>query len=160
MRTFLSLLLLGTAAFSTASYAQEKNIDVDDAYAYATSHSQTSGAIFMEIENTPVQDRLIAASTPVAGKAELHTSTVEGGVAQMRAVVAYDLPADGTIELKPSGNHIMLTGLKGPLVAGESFPLTLTFEKQGTKNVTVKIVPPGTDEDGDVEHDAHGHDHH
>ena len=37
----------------------------------------------------------------------------------------------------------MLTGLNGPLREGQSFPLTLTFEKAGTREVTVAIEKPG-----------------
>ena len=37
----------------------------------------------------------------------------------------------------------MLMGLKNPLKEGDSFPMTLTFEKAGTIQVTVKVEKPG-----------------
>ena len=36
-------------------------------------------------------------------------------------------------------NHIMLFGLKKPLVAGERFPLSLQFERAGTVQVEVQV---------------------
>jgi copper(I)-binding protein len=37
----------------------------------------------------------------------------------------------------------MLLGLDAPLREGQSIPLTLTFEKAGTRTVTVSIEKPG-----------------
>jgi hypothetical protein len=48
-----------------------------------------------------------------------------------------------SVTLKPGGLHVMLTGLKQPLSEGQSFPLTLTFEKAGAIETTVKIAKAG-----------------
>ena len=53
---------------------------------------------------------------------------------KMRQVDAVPLPAGQAVTLSPGGYHIMLVDLKAPLVAGQSFPLTLTFEKAGTRS--------------------------
>jgi copper(I)-binding protein len=50
------------------------------------------------------------------------------------------VPAQQTVELKPGGLHVMLMGLKHPLVEGETFPLTLEFEHAGTLEVEVTIA--------------------
>ena len=42
----------------------------------------------------------------------------------------------------------MLTGLKKPLVAGESFPLTFRFEHEPPVTVDVPIRPIGRDTPG------------
>ena len=47
------------------------------------------------------------------------------------------------VTLKPGGAHIMLMGLNQPLQAGQSFPLTLTFEKAGQREVSVAVEKPG-----------------
>jgi copper(I)-binding protein len=39
----------------------------------------------------------------------------------------------------------MFMGLKAPLKAGETFPLTLKFEKAGELTVQVKVQAPGAD---------------
>jgi copper(I)-binding protein len=57
----------------------------------------------------------------------------------MRQVDAVPLPAGQAVVLSPGGYHIMLMDLKAPLVAGQSFPLTLTFEKAGTVETNVMI---------------------
>jgi hypothetical protein len=45
--------------------------------------------------------------------------------------------------LKPGGMHVMLTGLSQPLKQGQSFPLTLTFAKGGTREITVAVEKVG-----------------
>jgi len=54
-------------------------------------------------------------------------------------VSAIDVKPRGQMMLKPGGLHVMLIGLKQPLKVGESFPLTLTFEKAGKLDVTVTV---------------------
>ena len=47
------------------------------------------------------------------------------------------------MSVKPGSYPVMLLGLKKPLVAGQSFPLTLTFAKAGNIPVTVAIQAMG-----------------
>jgi hypothetical protein len=50
------------------------------------------------------------------------------------------VPAGQTVALSPGGFHGMLMGLTAPLVEGEKFPITLTFEKAGALDVSVDIL--------------------
>lgn len=91
-----------------------------------------NSAIYMVIYNDgTASDRLVGASTDVARTVELHRTTVEGGMAQMRRIAGIDVPANGKVELKPGGLHVMLIGLKRDLKAGDTFPVTLTFQRSG-----------------------------
>jgi copper(I)-binding protein len=62
---------------------------------------------------------------------------------KMRPLPAVDIKAGGQAELKPGGMHIMLVGLAAPLKEGQTFPLTLTFEKAGKVEVTVTVEKAG-----------------
>ena len=136
------LLFLALLLASGVAAAQTGPVEVKNAWARATPGKAEIGAAYLTIETT-APDRLTGASTPVAGKAELHEMTMQGGVMKMRALAGIDLPAGHAVVLKPGGIHIMLTGLKQPLRAGESFPLTLDFEKAGRREVTVMIEKAG-----------------
>jgi copper(I)-binding protein len=61
----------------------------------------------------------------------------------MRPLAAMDIPAGQTATPGPGGMHIMLLGLTRPLREGESFPLTLSFEHAGPRQVTVAIEKSG-----------------
>jgi copper(I)-binding protein len=100
----------------------------------------------MTLRNTgAAADRLLAASTAVAGTVELHTVVKEGDVMRMRAVPAIDVPAGRAVTLQPGGLHVMLMNLRRPLAPGESIELSLVFEKAGRRTVTlpVRALNPG-----------------
>ena len=69
--------------------------------------------------------------------------TNDSGVMQMREVPAIDLPPGKPVTLKPGGLHIMMMGLKHPLQPGQSVPLTLHFEKSGTREVSAAVGKVG-----------------
>jgi len=127
---------------SSAALAQSGQLEVSNAWARATPGKAETGAAYLTIQS-PTADRLVSASTPVAKRAELHTMSMEGMVMKMRPLAALDIPAGQAVTLNPGGMHIMLLGLKQPLHEGQSFPLTLTFEKAGPREVTVAVGKPG-----------------
>ena len=135
-----SLLLAGAAIAQTGTSTNE--IEVKDAWARATPAKAENGAAYLTIVS-PASDRLTGVSTPIAKQAELHNMTMESGVMKMRPLAGIDLPAGQKVTLKPGGVHIMLIGLKQPLRPGQSFPLTVYFEKSGTSEVTVSVEKAG-----------------
>ena len=76
-------------------------------------------------------ERLVGASSPLAAKVELHVHINESGVMKMREVPGYDVPANGSFELKPGGAHLMFVDIKRPFREGEKVPVRLKFEKAG-----------------------------
>ena len=87
--------------------------------------------------------RLVTAATDHAAMAMVHQTETVDGVSRMRMAHAIAVPAEGTVQFAPGGTHIMLEGLKQPLVAGEGLVLELTFDQSGRMVVPVKIVAPG-----------------
>ncbi|MDX5463347.1 MAG: copper chaperone PCu(A)C [Alphaproteobacteria bacterium] len=98
------------------------------------------GVVFLTVKNTgDAPDRLVAASTPVAGTVEIHTHIKDGDVMRMVRIEAIDVPAGGMAMLQPGGDHLMLFDIPKPYVVGDSFPMTLTFEKAGDVMVEVQV---------------------
>jgi copper(I)-binding protein len=120
------LALASLATFSVEALAQ--GIEVKDGWIRASVPGQTATGAFMKITSKEGA-RLVAASTPVAGLAEVHEMKMEGGVMKMRAVEGgLELPAGKAVELKPGGYHVMLLDLKETLMKDSSVPLTLVFK--------------------------------
>jgi copper(I)-binding protein len=141
----MSIKVLAFAACITvanAALAQPTELEVDNAWAGATPGQVENGAAYVTI-TSPSADRLVSASTPAAKKAELHTMSMQGMVMKMRPVSGVDIPPGQAVTLKPGGEHIMLMGLNQPLREGQSFPLTLNFEKAGPRTVTVTVEKAG-----------------
>lgn len=142
LRTCIALATAFT--FNIPGHAQEtklKDLLIDNPYARATVASQRAGGAYVTIENKGKNaDKLIGASSPVAKSVEIHTMTMDGNVMRMREVGQIEIPASGRVEMKPGdGFHLMLMGLQQTLKAGDSFPMTLVFEKAGKTEVKVKV---------------------
>jgi periplasmic copper chaperone A len=100
-------------------------------------------AAYMQIRNgSGTADRLVRASSDVATTVEIHNVIMENDVAQMRPVEAIDVPANGSVELRPGGYHVMLLGLTRDLTPGETVRLTLTFERAGDVQVDAPVREP------------------
>lgn len=126
----------------TAPAAGPVTVTVTDAWARAGAPAARAGAAFLTVTNGGAEaDRLMAAKTPVAERAELHTHLLDNGVMKMREVDAIEVAPGSPVVLRPGGLHVMLLGLKQPLTVGTRFPVTLTFAKSG--EVTVEVTVQG-----------------
>ena len=62
--------------------------------------------------------------------------------------VGIDLPARQTVQLRHGQRyHLMLVNLKQPLIQGDSFVITLQFEKAGPLDVQVSVQTPKAGQD-------------
>lgn len=154
-----ALFLAGSLAASAAPAHEVKQGDltIDHPWARASAGPARNSAAFMTIHNAGKADRLVAAAGDVAERVELHTHLMEGNVMKMRQVEAIDVPAEGMAKLQPGGFHVMLIGLHEPLKEGDSFPLTLTFEKAG--KVTLEVAVEAITSMGGQNGQGHGMDH-
>lgn len=155
----LAVVALASAAATGGEVYTVGDLTIDHPWARASAGAASAGAAYMQIGTRgAAADRLVGATTPVAGKAQLHTHVVEGDVMRMRPVDAIAIEPGKPTELKPGGLHVMLIDLKAPLKEDASFPLTLTFANAGSLTVEVavlSIAAAGPDMAG---HDKGGHD--
>jgi copper(I)-binding protein len=114
---------------------------VQDAWARPTVQGQIVGGGYFRIDGGATNDRLLGVSADIAQSVELHTMRMDGDVMRMRQLNSVEVPARQTVEFKPGGMHVMLIGLKTPLKVGNSFPMTLRFEKAGAVSVNVRVLP-------------------
>ena len=127
----------------TVAATDASEISVEHVWARASAGKATTGATYLTVTDNGRPDSLVGASTPIAATAELHETINDNGVMKMRPVPALALQPGKPVTFMPGGFHIMLTGLKGPLKAGGSFPLTLTFEHSQPITVTANVEAVG-----------------
>lgn len=146
MKFLLAVLAVCLASVvpGRAQTTPRPTIEIAHAFARATATTAKTGAAYFTIVNTGTSDdRLVAASSPIAERSEPHNTIDDNGVMKMRPLADIEVRAGERVELKPGGMHLMLTGLKAPLRIGQSFPLTLNFEKAGTVSVMVAVEKAG-----------------
>jgi copper(I)-binding protein len=142
LHVFMTALLIAPSSFA---FAQGASIQVEQRWSRATPAGASTGAVYLTVTNKSRDaDRLLGASSDVADKSQIHEMKVVNGVMEMREVTGgLPIHAMTSVELKPGSYHVMLIGLKKPLKAGETIPLTLNFEKAGKVSITVPIQAMG-----------------
>lgn len=134
---------MGGMDMSKHAAATAGDIAIEDAHARAMLPGQPTGAGYMTIANQGKEaDRLISITSPAAGKVELHEMKMEGSLMKMRAIEGgLEIPAGGSVELKPGSYHLMFMNVEKPFAKGDSVPITLEFEKAGKIDVTLPVGP-------------------
>jgi copper(I)-binding protein len=135
-----SLVALALAATLVALPALAGELSVTNAWSRATPPGVTVGVAYFTLENdTGKPDRLLKISSPVAAKLQVHRTEVLDGIARMREVAVLHVDAGQVLEFAPNGMHVMLTGLKQPLVEGKTFEIEMLFELAGPRKVKVPV---------------------
>lgn len=130
----------------TISGAWTRAITVDE-HAGHSSGTATPGtqvtvttAVYFTIENGgDADDQLLSVTTRIADAAEMHESSNNNGVMQMRQAQVVELPAGETVVFEPGGLHVMLIGVHESLEPGDTVDLALTFAHAGAITVTVEV---------------------
>ncbi len=136
------LFLAGVQAL--AHEGSNKGVTVAHPWVRATPGGATITAAFMEIKTAAgISDKLVAASSPAAGRVEVHTHIKDGDIMKMRRVETLELRPGESRVMKPSGDHVMMFDLKAPLKEGDLVKLVLSFENAGSIEVEATVEPIG-----------------
>ncbi|QYF87674.1 copper chaperone PCu(A)C [Brevundimonas sp. PAMC22021] len=127
MKRLLLSALLGLAACGGPQ--TPATVTTADAWCRPTPNGARAGACYLTL-TASADDRLVGAATSRAGEIQIHEMTTDNGVMKMGEMTdGLPLSQGEAVALEPGGVHLMLIGLTGPLVAGETVPLTLRFDK-------------------------------
>lgn len=151
-RAICAIFLLSAAPLAA------QGMMVHDSYARSSTAESTSGAAFMMVMNhSGDDDRLIGASSDVADKIELHQHAEDAnGVMRMGEIEGgVTIASDEAHEFKRGGDHLMLFGLKQPLVQGDIIKVTLEFEKAGPVEIDVLVDQDRKPGHGTMDHSGH-----
>ncbi len=138
-KIILGAILCLSTALSFAHDYTVGDITIEHPWARATPPKAVNAGAFMLL-NSKGGDQLIAASSDIAAKTEVHEMQMVDGVMKMRQLAAgLALAPNQTVKLAPGTYHIMLLGIKQPFKEGDQFPMTLTFAKAGKITVSIKV---------------------
>lgn len=115
--------------------------------------SAPSAAYFILTGGTTA-DTLTSVSSPDAARAEMHESKMEGGMMTMAAIDAIPVPANGTVEFRQGGKHVMLFDITAAARTAGKVKLVLTFASGATLEAEAVAAPVGEAAGGDAD-DAH-----
>jgi copper(I)-binding protein len=121
--------------------SSDGSIAVLDAVSHPT-RGTPMGVVYLRIENHGDEaDRLVSVQSSAARRAQLHETVHDGETVKMERRSDLEIPSGGEVELAPGGLHIMLIGVREPLRSGQKLPLRLEFERAGSLQLWVPVVP-------------------
>ena len=134
---WLVLLTILIPALSAA--APPPALSAQDAWVRATPGVEVAAA-YLTLHNGGTQPVVVnGVTSPAAGAAMIHESSLVNGQSTMRAHEPLRLGAGETVHFAPGGLHIMLHSLKHPLAPGDEVPLVLRLEGGGSLTVTARV---------------------
>lgn len=141
-RRFLLLLVLPLVAFAAlagpaaylARHKSAPSISVDDV---AASEGTDVASLYLTLQNSGGDDRLVGITTPSASAAKIHHTDTSG---RMTVSSELDVPSASRLRFRPGGDHIMLEGLPAPLTPGSQVTVRLQFETAPPIDVTAEVV--------------------
>lgn len=137
-RPALAALVLCAGALAACGGGDEPAVVIDNARARFTTTDV--GAVYFDVRVTGAGDALVAAAAEIAADAQLHEIATVDGSAMMREVAGgIAIAPGGSVSLRPGGYHVMLLGVAEPPAPGETFALTLEFERAGRVTVDVAV---------------------
>lgn len=116
-------------------------------------------AIFGTLHNNTDKEITVVGFTTSLGEASYQIHEVVDGVMRQKDG-GFDIPAGGTHELAPGGDHFMVMDYAPAIEAGDTIDLTLLLEGGATatvSDVAVRTMLPGDESYGDIaDHSDHG----
>ena len=158
-----------STSVSAESRSNTSTLTLPDGWAKAGETGGMTG-VFGTLTNNGDDDLVIkSVESKDAGMIELHEVTAEGVMQKIKGDVV--VPANGTFELAPGANHIMLMDLTRDLLAGDEVTFTLNIVsadgKESATEFTVLVkdyaganenyddLAHGDMDAGESEHDSH-----
>lgn len=106
-------------------------LTITDGWAKAADDG-TSAAFGMLKNPTDKPITVIGAASPYAKAVQLHEVVMkDGSMVMQQKEGGFTIPANGMIELKPGGNHLMFMGISRPIKPGTMVPVKLITEDGG-----------------------------
>lgn len=133
MRFVKAFVIAGFAVVAGLSAAgahdvSEGEVTIKHPRAQPTPAGAKTGAAYMEIVNNGKRPLVIKSlSSAAAETAEVHTMSMSGDVMRMRPIELPITIAPGETLMLTKDRHVMLIGLKKPLVEEDMAPFTIAF---------------------------------
>ena len=152
---FISQAWAGSHGHSEGHNHSGEDVSAMNPWTRAVPMAGMNAAGYMMLKNSGDKAiTLVSFKTDASAKTSLHETVKSGDMVSMKALPkGITIPANGTVELKPGGLHLMFMKLKQPFAEGDEIPVTLIFDSGKEITTSMVVKPIGTTE-------SHGKMHH
>src|SRR3546814_797340 len=90
---------------------------------------------YFTIIGGPRDVELVAVTTDLAQRVEMHESVRENGVVSMKPLTSAPVPAGGKLEFKPGGKHLMIWNINPAAVRAGKLPMAFVFTNNNNERI-------------------------
>lgn len=112
-----------------------------------------AGYFTVEGGSAPVD--LVAVTSDLAQRVEMHQTVKEDGLTTMKELVRAPVPVQGKLEFKPGANHLMVWNINGAAVRAGRLPMVFIFSNNDRILVDLTIKTPEAAAKAGDEHQGH-----
>jgi copper(I)-binding protein len=146
---FLALGLAAGLVRADPHEVRHGDITLSSRIVRASIAGSPNSAAYMAIANSgATPDALLVARCACAATVGIHMSQTKQGMSMMVSAAPLVIPAHGQVVFRPGGYHLMLSGLKAPLVDGRQQVITLVFKRAGAISASFGVsarINPGSE---------------
>lgn len=140
-RRLVKFLAAVSVAWGLPAAAAAHGLEIETAWVSEKPAAGADHTAYLTIANEAFHpEYLYKASTSVAARVELHK--VSAGE-KMVAVARMEIPLDDRLDMRKTGYHLMLIGVKRALVPGEEIPLMLVFGDNQVQKTKIRVGNDG-----------------
>ncbi|WP_426369378.1 copper chaperone PCu(A)C [Pseudocolwellia sp. HL-MZ7] len=135
----LFIVMSSQASFAETTQANE-HISFNAPWVRAMPPTVMHTAGYAEIHNaSPVADKLINVWSSAITTIEIHQTKQVDGIFKMLEAENPTIPPNGKLVLQPGGYHLMMMGIKSPLIENETLVINFEFERAGVVQMNFPI---------------------
>ncbi|GAA0866541.1 hypothetical protein GCM10009115_29830 [Sphingopyxis soli] len=117
---------------------------------------------YFTVTGGPRDVQLMAVTADLAQRVEMHESVKENGVVTMKPLMSADVPAEGKLEFKPGGKHLMIWNINPAAVRAGKLPMAFVFTNNNNERILFDLPikqAAGADTGGEaaMDHSKMGH---
>jgi len=143
MKTF-AITALAAAALTLSgcgdNLGQGPVLHVASGYIEMGATPDRPAAGYFTIEGGPRDVALMAVSSDLAQRVEMHESVKENGVVSMKPLLSAPVPAKGKLEFKPGGKHLMIWNINGAAVRAGKLPMIFVFSNNNNERILFDLT--------------------
>lgn len=118
---------------------ESESVRIEDAWVAETLPETDVTAAYMTLFQDAAEPDVLVEVEAKGARARVHATRAQDSMTSMEPVERVELDAGGIVELAFGGLHLMLSGLRSPLVAGDVVEMTLFFESRTARRLSVPV---------------------
>ena len=95
---------------------------------------------YFRVEGGPRDVELVAVTSDLAQRVEMHESVRENGVVAMKPLARAAVPAKGELVFKQGGKHLMIWHINGAAVRAGKLPMAFVFTNNNNERILFDMV--------------------